>query len=468
MHAFHTRGTHTNRHWETVQIDVEDLMDRGRMGPLHIRVLILCALVAFLDGYDLASMASAIPTLAADWGMAPGDLRWIATAALIGVAGAALFLSPLGDHFGRRAILLASFGLVAVATAMTATSSDANALFAWRVLTGIGLGASIPNALALAAEYLPASRRVALVTLLAAGLSLGAACSGFLAPTVIGIGGWRAIFATGGAVMLLLWVPLLALPESVRFLVARDKQPQVIGRLLERLDPGYRYSPDHKFSLPSSHVSHAAVRELFASGLAPTTITLWIIFFLNLGLLHLLASWLPVLLQAHGLALEDALRFAALFQIGGVIGGFLLSWFIRRWGPYLVLLATYAAATAALLMLWSGVASAALLSALLLLIGYGVVGGQAALNGLSSSLYPTRARATGVGWALGMGRGGAILAPVVGGAFLGANASPQRVILFAILLAGLCACGVAAMRWAVRRGESRSGAVVASVAASNQ
>ena len=106
------------------------------MGPLHVRVLVLCALVTFLDGYDLQSMASAIPTLAADWGVAPGNLRWIATAALMGVAGAALFISPLGDYVGRRAMLLASFGLVALATVMTATSKDANALFAWRVVTG--------------------------------------------------------------------------------------------------------------------------------------------------------------------------------------------------------------------------------------------------------------------------------------------------------------------------------------------
>ena len=328
-------------------------MDRTRMGPLHVRVLVLCALVAFLDGYDLQSMASAIPTLAADWEMAPGDLRWIATAALMGVAGAALFISPLGDYVGRRTMLLASFGLVALATVMTATAKDANALFAWRLVTGIGLGASMPNALALAAEYVPSARRVALVTLLAAGLSLGGACSGFLAPVVIAFGGWRAIFATGGAAMLLLWLPLLALPESVRFMVARAKGPGAIGRLLEQLDPGYRHSTEYAFTLPTGQARGVSVRQLFMDGLAPTTVTLWVIFFLNLGLLFLLASWLPVLLQARGLPLEDALRYAGLFQIGGVIGGFLLAWLIKRWGPFVVLIATYAAAAAALLLLSS-------------------------------------------------------------------------------------------------------------------
>ena len=438
------------------------------MGPLHVRVLVLCALVTFLDGYDLQSMASAIPTLAADWGVAPGNLRWIATAALMGVAGAALFISPLGDYVGRRAMLLASFGLVALATVMTATSKDANALFAWRVVTGIGLGASMPNALALAAEYVPATRRVALVTLLAAGLSLGAACSGFLAPVVIEFGGWRAIFATGGAVMLLLWLPLLALPESVRFMVARAKDPAAIGRLLERLAPGYRYATDHAFTLPTGHASNVSVRQLFMDGLAPTTIALWILFFLNLGLLYLLASWLPVLLKARGLPLEDALRYGGLFQIGGVIGGFVLSWLIKRWGPFVVLIATYAAAATALLIMSSELAAPLTLILSLLVIGNGVVGGQAALNALSASLYPTRARATGVGWALGIGRGGGISAPVIGGAFLGASASPQRVFVFAILLAACCACGVAALRWAVRRHESQRGGAQIAIPAGNQ
>ncbi len=256
--------------------------------------------------------------------------------------------------------------------------------------------------------------------------------------------------------MLLSWLPLLALPESVRFMVARAKDPGAIGRLLERLDPGYRHSTAHAFTLPTGHASRVSVRHLFMDGLAPTTIALWIIFFLNLGLLFLLASWLPVLLKARGLPLEDALRYAGLFQIGGVIGGFLLSWLIKRWGPFVVLIATYAAAAAALLLLSSSVASPPPLILSLLVIGNGVVGAQAALNALSASLYPTRARATGVGWALGIGRGGAICAPIIGGAFLGANASPQRVFMLAVILAAACAAAIAALHRAVRAKESRA------------
>src|SRR5690349_24331486 len=133
--------------------NIEELMDGSRLRPLHWRVLILCALAAFLDGYDGAVMASAAPSVAAAWHVNPGDLRWIVTAAVIGIAASALVVSPLGDYFGRRAVLLSSFALVGLSTLMGSTAHSPNELFAWRLLTGIGLGASLPNALAMGAEY---------------------------------------------------------------------------------------------------------------------------------------------------------------------------------------------------------------------------------------------------------------------------------------------------------------------------
>jgi AAHS family 4-hydroxybenzoate transporter-like MFS transporter len=126
-------------------------------------------------------MASATPSLAADWHVAPGELRWIITAALIGIAGSALIVSALGDYFGRRTVLLGSFAVVGVATVLAATARSPGQLFVWRFLTGIGLGASLPNALALTAEFAPARSRTAMVALMACGISLGAAVSGFAA-----------------------------------------------------------------------------------------------------------------------------------------------------------------------------------------------------------------------------------------------------------------------------------------------
>jgi AAHS family 4-hydroxybenzoate transporter-like MFS transporter len=442
-----------------MQLDIEQVIDGARLGPLHWRVLILCALVTLLDGFDIQAMASATPSLAADWHVPPGELRWIITAALIGIAGSALIVSPLGDYFGRRTVLLGSFGLVGVATLLAATSHTPDELFAWRFLTGIGLGASLPNALALTAEFAPARSRTVLIALMACGISLGAATSGFAAPALIESGGWRAMFATGGVLAALAWLPLLAVPESLRFLVARRRDPNTIGKLLERLDRTHRHTEGQTYIIRERPAGKLSVGELLTPRLAPATLLLWLVFFLNLGLLYLLSSWLPTLLKESGLPLDMALRIAAMFQIGGVLGGFALAWLMQRWGPFTVLSVSYALTAVALAMLGAKVPEAALTTLLIVIMGNGVVGGQVALNVLSATLYPTSARATGVGWALGMGRFGGIIAPLAAGQLMAAGIAIGRLFWLATVPALICAGGVALLRTAVSRSQTTARAV---------
>jgi MFS transporter, AAHS family, 4-hydroxybenzoate transporter len=434
-----------------MQVDIERVMDGAKLGHLHWRVLILCALVTLLDGYDIQAMAAATPSLAMDWHVAPGSLRWIITAALIGIAGAALVVSPLGDYLGRRTVLLGSFAVVGLATLLAATAHSANELFTWRFLTGIGLGASLPNALALTAEYAPARSRTALVALMACGISLGAGLSGLVAAPIIEFGGWRGVFVAGGSLAVLAWLPLFALPESLRFLVGRGRDPAMIGQLLKKLDGNHQHNDELTYALPEHKGSKLSVSELLTPGLAPATLLLWLIFFLNLGLLYLLSSWLPTLLKSSGMPLEVALRTSAMFQIGGVFGGFLLAWLMQRWGPYVVLSASYALTAVALAVLGTGVPNIALTTVLILVMGNGVVGGQVALNVLSATLYPTSARATGVGWALGMGRFGGIIAPLIAGGLMTAGIQMGGLFWLAVIPALICAGGVTMLRAAVAR-----------------
>ncbi|MDB6046898.1 MAG: 4-hydroxybenzoate transporter [Gammaproteobacteria bacterium] len=435
-----------------MRFDIEKLMDGSRLSPMHVRVLILCGLAAFLDGYDVAVMASATPSVAAAWHIRPGDLRWIVTAAVIGIAASALIVSPLGDYFGRRVLLLTSFAVVGVATLMASTANSENELFVWRLLTGIGLGASLPNALALGAEYAPAKSRTALVALLACGISLGSATSGLVAPPILDLGGWRALFITGGLVALLAWLPLFALPESLRFLTARRRSPEKIGRLLEKLNGNYKYAPGHTFTLPEQTSSgKLSVSYLLTPRLASATLLLWLVFFLNLGLLYLMSTWLSTLLNEDGLPLAQALRTAAMFQIGGVVGGFGLAWLMQRWGPYLVLSVSYTLTAGALAMLGTHVSNPVLLVLLILVTGNGINGGQVALNAVSATLYPTAARATGVGWALGVGRFGAIVGPFAAGSLMAAGIKLGHLFWLAIIPTLICAIAVTLLRLAVNR-----------------
>jgi MFS transporter, AAHS family, 4-hydroxybenzoate transporter len=443
-----------------MRFDIEQLMDGSRLSSLHWRVLILCGLAAFLDGYDVAVMASATPSIAAAWHIRPGDLRWIVTAAVIGIAASALIVSPLGDYFGRRVVLLTSFAVVGIATLMGATSTSANELFAWRLLTGIGLGASLPNALALGAEYAPVKSRTALVALLACGISLGSATSGLVAPPILDFGGWRALFVTGGVVALLAWLPLFALPESLRFLTARRRSPEKIGRLLERLNDHYKYEPGHVYTLPEHTSGKLSVSYLLTPRLAPATLLLWLVFFLNLGLLYLMSTWLSTLLNEDGLPLAQALRTAAMFQIGGVVGGFGLAWLMQRWGPYIVLSVSYTLTAGALAMLGTHVSNPVLLVIFILVTGNGINGGQVALNAVSATLYPTAARATGVGWALGVGRFGAIVGPFAAGSLMAAGIKLGHLFWLAIIPTLICAIAVTVLRLAVNRSAAAPAAIV--------
>ena len=432
--------------------NIEQLMDGSKLSSLHWRVLILCALAAFLDGYDVAVMASATPSVAKAWSVNPGELRWIVTAAVIGIAASALIVSPLGDYFGRRTVLLTSFAVVGLSTLMGATAHSANELFTWRLLTGIGLGASLPNALAMGAEYAPAKSRTALVALLACGISLGSATSGLIAPPILELGGWRALFVVGGCVALLAWLPLFAMPESLRFLAARGGDPERIGRLLERLNSTHQYRPGNVYTLPEqTSARKLSVGHLLTPRLAPATLLLWLVFFLNLGLLYLMSTWLSTLLNEGGLPLAQALRIAAMFQIGGVVGGFGLAWLMQRWGPFLVLAVSYTLTAGALAVLGTHVTQPPLLVVLILITGNGINGGQVALNAVSATLYPTAARATGVGWALGVGRFGAIVGPLTAGTLMAAGINLGHLFWLAIIPTLVCAVSVILLRLAVNR-----------------
>lgn len=180
-------------------------------------------------------------------------------------------------------------------------------------------------------------------------------------------------------------------------------------------------------------------------------------FFLNLGLIYLLASWLPTLLKESGLPLALALRIAAMFQIGGVMGGFALAWLMRRWGPYAVLSVSYAMTAVALAVIGAKVPDPALTTLLIVIMGNGVVGGQVALNVLSATLYPTIARATGVGWALGVGRFGGIIAPLAAGQLLAGGIATSRLFWLAVIPASICAGGITLLRAAVDRSQATAG-----------
>lgn len=426
-------------------IAVTAVIERARFGRFQFMITALCALIALLDGFDTQAIAYVAPVIAEKWGMSVAGFGPIFGAGLAGLTVGAFILSPAADRFGRKSIILLSMLIFGVFSLVTAWAGSMNELLVYRFLTGVGLGGAMPNIIALTSEYAPARLRATLVTIMFCGFPFGSTVGGLISAPLIGAYGWPAVFIVGGvAPLLVLLVLLVWLPESVRYLVASGAPAERIRHILHRLDPARadQITPDSVYVLNEPKAAGFTVAQLFQEGRARTTLLLWAAFFMNLLVMYFLVNWLPSLLRAGGMPIQTAILSTAVLNLGGVVGAISLGRMIDRRNPHLVLGTAYAASALFIVGVAFGAHDLWLLMPAIFLAGFGVVGAQIGMNALAAGIYPTAIRSTGVGWALGVGRIGSIIGPVVGGMLLGAGWSAQGVILAAVAPALLASVAV--------------------------
>jgi AAHS family 4-hydroxybenzoate transporter-like MFS transporter len=430
-----------------IDVDVSQLIDTRPLVPLQKLIIVLCGLVVLLDGYDIQTMALAVPSIAAEWRIPSSTFGLALSASLIGLMVGAGLVAPLGDRFGRRPLLVGGMALVGLASLCTAYSTLPAHLVAWRFLTGIGLGASIPNGTALTSEYMPARRRAALVTLMFCNMAVGAFAAGFTAPWIVSRWGWQGIFIVGGTLPLLVSLVLFAwAPESVRFLLARNPDDPRIARLLARIAPDVTAAHFRSENEPARRHS---ILALFLPEYRVRTVLVWSTYVLNLFVLYVLVSWIPTLLRSAGWAAANASRGVGVLNAGGVIAGLVISGFVDRNKALPAMLAAYLGVGASL-ALFSALPSGAVWWLLLLVIGGGTSGAQMTLNALAASIYPPAFRATGVGWATSIGRFGAAFAPLAAAVAVGRQFAPQTVLAMLIVPVLGCAISVTLLMSAIR------------------
>ena len=426
-------------------VDVSRLLDQRRMSPVQWLVVCACGLALFMDGYDIQVMALAVPSVAHEWSADPSRFGLALSAALIGLGLGAALLAPLGDRFGRRTLVMTSLVIAGAATLATATADSAQQFVLWRLLTGIGLGAGIPNCNAWTSEYAPARSRAKLLVLMNAAVGIGAFCAGLIAPGVLASWGWRGTFVIGGCVPLLLAAFIFfSAPESLKFLLSRRPRDPRIRATLERLAPELHNRP---LALPEvpTELPRASLAELVGPVYRRRTLVLWAVVFVNLFTLYFLISWLPILLQSAGWPLDAAIRGAVLIQAGGVIGGIVLAFFLDRGHTLPALLTAFVLAAGAL-ALFPLAPSGVSWIAMLCVIGAGINGSQLALNALSTAYYPPAIKATGMSWIGAIGTVGSIIAPLAGGWIIGQGIAAVNILAIMSLPAALCAAGVLLMR----------------------
>ena len=437
------------------RIDVGQLIDARPLSGIALRVLILCALVMLLDGYDLQTMALAVPSIAAHWELPPAGFWLAQSAGVLGMGLGSALLAPLGDRIGRRPIIIGFVLLVGCASLCTPLAVSIVQFAAWRLLTGLGLGASLANATALTSEYVPARRHTLLVTLMFSNVAVGAFVAAYTAPAIIARFGWRGLFVCGGLLPLALGLCLLvALPESLRFLLASRSGDRAIGPLLARIAPGH--SRAMVYVPQAGPLRRGSVRELLTPEYRRRTLLLWGMFCLNLAVVYFLISWLPALLGAESWSRDAALRGTALFQAGGVAGGVLVAWRLDRGRMAQTLASAYLVAAAVLAVFLLTHPTVGLWSALILVLGIGVSGAQLALYALAAQAYPPAIRATGLGWTATVSRLGAVCGPIIGGWLLRLEMGAGGILGVLLLPTLACALGATLLPRALRRTSSRA------------
>lgn len=409
------------------KLDLESIIDEGRVSGLQIVIFVLCGLVAMVDGFDTQAIAFVAPEIMAAWGVAPSAFGPVFGAGLLGGLLGALAFGAAGDRFGRKATLSCAVLLFALASLLTPLAHSAVALAAWRCVTGIGLGGALPSFISLTSEYAPKRLRSTLVGAMFCGFPLGAVLGGGASAVLIPALGWKSVFIAGGLLpLLILPVFLLVVPESARYLALRDDR-QAIVRILRRLKTETQWNgeSDYRAAMP-----HSPVSSLFTQGRATATFLLWIAFFMSLLLTYFLINWIPVVARANGLDIRKAVFAVAMLNLGAVAGCILLGRLADGFGATLTIGCAYLVGAIGIAAIgWVGW-SPALLYATSFVAGAFSIGAQMCTVALCAVFYETGLRATGIGWAMGIGRTGAIAGPVLGGVLLGAGVTAP--VLFAI------------------------------------
>lgn len=374
----------------------------------------LCVVIAMVDGFDATAMAYVVPALARQWQVPPGSFGPVFGMTYAGMLLGALGSGILADRVGRKPALLGAMAVFGTLMLATVLATDRSEMLVIRFCTGLGLGGALPNLTALMAEFLPPDRRATGVAIMGTGIPVGSALGGFVTATLLGPLGWQSVFVVGG-VLALVCCALTAwkLPES----------------------PLYRR--------PSAGPAHGMAQRtgaaLFGGGAAAATLLLWLTLVLNYFDLHGLTAWTPTLLNRAGLSPAQAASVGGAASLFGTLGMVAVGMLMDRLGPFRVIAFTFTATALALFVVVLSPGNVVVLAVALFLATAGVDGANVGMFALAARQYPNATRATGVGWAIGIGRFGSIVGPVVGGALLTVQVGGYSALFLAYTAAGLLA-----------------------------
>lgn len=390
---------------------------------LRFLTLVLIGGVMLIDGFDLNAMPLALPYLAPQLQLAPEDFGIVFSAVLLGLGAGALLLAPLGDKLGRRLLIVSACLGISITTLGTAFADTVTHFALWRLATGVALGACLPNVSALSAELAPDGKRAFIMSLVSAGIAVGAMGAGLLAPEFVRWGGWQmlffapAIFALGLAIALFFCLEK-GLPQK------NTAEPN-----------GTTKAPN---STTRAHKARSPLMALLSRPYLMPFMLFAAIYAVNSIALYMMTSWMPTLLPKAGFTLDLSSRLAGLLQGGGLVFGIAISWLLDKWKPSLAIITGYVMVALALLGIWLLPAAPTQWGILLLIAGGGITGIHMALMALTPSLFPSHILSSAIGAGVAIARIGAIAGPMLGEWLIRGGVSPANFFLALIVPVALC------------------------------
>ncbi|MNZ35544.1 MFS transporter [Pseudomonas alkylphenolica] len=417
-------------------VNIYALVGDSKFNRFHGRILFWCMLILIIDGYDLAVVGAALPAIMQDMNVDPTSAGIMAGSALLGTMLGAIFLGTLADRIGRPRMIAICVALFSIFTAVAGFTDNPVSFSIARFIAGLGIGGVLPVCTAQMGEYSPLKLRTRLITLVFAGYSVGGILVALTAKQLIESYGWQWVFYVAGLPVLLIPFILKSMPQSIGYLLRNGRQDE-LREIVGKIEPGHAVADTLVVTgnVAMQNTEATPVRDLFKQGRGFSTVMIWTAFMTGLFMVYALNSWLTKLMAMAGFSLGSALNFVIVFNLGSIAGAMVGGWLSDKLSIKHVLVCFYITGAIALTLLGYTRDTTALF-AVVFLVGASTLGTQLLAYAYAGDFYPSEIRSTGVGFASGVGRIGAIVAPVLIG-WLVSLSLPLQQNFMAISLAGL-------------------------------
>ena len=403
-----------------------------KMTQVQYFSIAICFLMSVLDGMDVLVVSYCAPAIAEDLNLGPKTLGFVFSSGLIGMAIGAIFLAPFADRFGRKKLILTSAFIMGLSVLLTAFSETILQVIIMRLASGLGIGCMLATTATLTSENVLKNSKDFWVSLVISGYPVGAVVSGYVAAAIIPSYGWESMFVLAGLTTLLT-IPLIFffLSESPQFYL--KKQPKDALAKANKILIKMNFKPLD--SLPKIGLkanNKPLFSRLFSEKYKISTLQLWAALFFAFGCLYFLISWIPKLATDAGLSIELAIYAGTIFNVGAFFGIVLQGYFSSKIGLKKTI-SFFLLLTFLLMASFKLFVGTDILLLVYFLLGFSLQGGFVGLYAVAARLYPTEFKTTGVGWAIGMGRVGGVLAPLIGGLLISTGLSlSANFLIFSI------------------------------------